>query len=712
MYNVQNNQEVGKVFMERRLREHPLLMRSQFIKGVGPARQVLLSRLGIETVEDLLLHVPRAYFDRSDLVSIAEITAGKNVTFLATVLAVSLRQGRRGHSILTVAVGDEKGIVHLVFFNQPYLRKQFSQGRTIIVSGSAALYRGQKQIVAPEYEIVSGELDESLLHTGRIVPVYPLTRGITQRMMRRIIRTAIDKCAGCVPENLSQSLVRSLGLCRREDAFREIHYPGSWESLENAKRRLKFEEVFFLHLLLKMRRHTVRAGKPRPRVPPPHPLFDRFLSSLPFELTAAQQRVLDEIRRDVEGTTGLGRLLQGDVGSGKTVVGLAAMMLALGKGFQAAMMVPTEILAQQHHERICEYLRDLEVRIGLLIGSMSTTEKRRMHEELRTGGVDLVVGTHALIQEGIEFKQLGLAVIDEQHRFGVKQRAKLGAGDLLPHFLVMTATPIPRSLAQTVYGDLDLSTIDELPKGRRMVRTEIVEAEDVERVYDHLGDLFNAGRQAFIVYPLVEESERSDLQAATNAFERLQKGVFRDFPLGLLHGRMSYEEKSRAIALFRRGEIAGLVTTTVIEVGVDIPNASTLVINHPERFGMAQLHQLRGRVGRGGEEGACYLIPGGRLGRQSMERLLFFAATDDGFAIAEKDLEIRGPGEVWGFRQSGLPSFRLIHPSRDTAIIQRSWEESESLVGSDPLFRKPENKLVADYFYLYYKPKMELAEIG
>ena len=698
--------------MERRPRDKVLLERSQFVKGVGPARQVLLSRLGIETVEDVLLHVPRTYYDRSDLVPAAKVEAGRQVTIVATVLAVSLRRGRRGHSILTVAVGDETGIVHLVFFNQPYLADHFRQGRRIIASGSATLYRGQKQIAAPDYETISGELDESLLHTGRIVPVYPLTKGITQRMMRRIVRAALDKCSGHVPENLPGPLMRSLDLTNREEAFRQIHYPDDWRSLERAVRRLKFEEIFFLHLLLKLRRHALRAGKPRPCVRPPHRLFERFLASLPFDLTASQQRVLEEIRGDVESEIGLGRLLQGDVGSGKTVVGLAAAMLAVGQGYQAALMVPTEILAHQHHERVREYLRDMDVRVGLLIGSMSRAEKSRVHRELQDGGIDLVVGTHALIQEGIEFKQLGLAVIDEQHRFGVKQRARLGQGELLPHFLVMTATPIPRSLAQTVYGDLDLSTIDELPKGKRKVKTEIIEMEDSERLFGRLADLFDAGRQAFIVYPLVEGSERSDLRAATSAFERLQKDVFHAYPLGLLHGRMSFEEKSRAISLFRRGEIAGLVTTTVIEVGVDIPNASILVVNHPERFGMAQLHQLRGRVGRGGEEGMCYLIAEGGLSRGSMERLHFFAATDDGFAIAEKDLELRGPGEVWGVRQSGLPAFRLIHPSRDHAIVQRSWEETDVLIESDPGLDKTENRLVAEYFHLYYKPRMELADIG
>ncbi len=698
--------------MEKRVRDRPLLERSQFVKGVGPARQVLLSRLGIETVEDVLSHFPRDYYDRSDLVPIAGVIPGKQATFIATVLAVSLRRGRRGHSILTVVVGDETGIVHLVFFNQPYLEAQFRQGRRIIVSGSPSLYRGQKQIAAPEYEAVSGELDESLLHTGRIVPVYPLTRGITQRTMRRIVRAALEKCAGRIPENLPGATVKALRFPSREQAFNQIHYPDSWESLAGATMRLKFEEVFFLHLLLKQRRHRMRSGKPRPRIHPPHALVDRFVASLPFELTASQQRVLREIRRDVESETGLGRLLQGDVGSGKTVVALAAMMLAVGKGYQAALMVPTEILAEQHYERICGYMSDLGVTVGLLIGSMGKAEKRRMHGRIRSGDVDLIIGTHALIQEGITFNQLGLAVIDEQHRFGVKQRAVMGKGNLLPHFLVMTATPIPRSLAQTVYGDLDLSVIDELPKGPRRVTTEIVESEDADRVYRRLREAFEAGRQAFIVYPLVEESARSDLADATNAFEQLQGGIFKDFPLGLLHGRMSFEEKSRAIGMFRDGEVAGLVTTTVIEVGVDIPNASILVINHPERFGMAQLHQLRGRVGRGGSEGLCFLIPGEGLGERGRERLMFFAATDDGFEVAEKDLDLRGPGEIWGVRQSGLPSFRLIHPSRDAAIVQRSWEESDRIIEADPLLRDPENRLVADYFHLYYETRMELAEIG
>jgi ATP-dependent DNA helicase RecG len=422
--------------------------------------------------------------------------------------------------------------------------------------------------------------------------------------------------------------------------------------------------------------------------------------------------VLDEIRRDMESPGGLNRLLQGDVGSGKTVVALAAMMIAAGNGFQAALMVPTEILAEQHFLRARRYLESMPLEIELLIGSMSRGEKERIHRGLEDGSVDLVVGTHALIQEGISFDQLGLAVIDEQHRFGVRQRAKLGRGDLLPHVLVMTATPIPRSLAQIVYGDLDLSLIDELPGGERMVRTEIVPREEIGTVYQSVREAFSQGRQAFILYPLVEESERSDLLAATQEFERLRRDELSGYPIGLLHGRMSFEEKSKAIEMFREGEIQGLVTTTVIEVGVDVPSASILVINNPERFGLAQLHQLRGRIGRGGDSGVCFLVTESGANVTSISRLAFFASTNDGFRIAEEDLRTRGPGEIWGVRQSGYPSFRLINPLSDNDIVTRSWDESDRLIGGDPGLTHQDNRVVADYFRVYYKPRIEFAEIG
>jgi ATP-dependent DNA helicase RecG len=574
------------------------------------------------------------------------------------------------------------------------------------------LYRGQKQLTSPEYEIVSGELDESLTHTGRIVPVYPLTAGISQRMMRRIVKAALDKSLPEIRENLPAEIRSSMNFPPRREAFLQIHYPDDEESLRSSRNRFKFEEVFFLHLLLKERRRSVTEGRPRPALPGPHDLMERFIDRLPFELTGAQERVLGEITRDVESTRGLGRLVQGDVGSGKTVIGIAALMMAIGGKMQGAFMAPTEILAQQHYRNIRTALEGLTVDSALLIGSMKRSEKEQVHKGIESGEIDLVVGTHALIQEGIRFRQLGLAVIDEQHRFGVKQRGRLGQGNMLPHFLVMTATPIPRSLAQTVYGDLDLSMIDELPIGSRHVRTEIVGAEGREGVYAEVRDAFRAGRQAFILYPLIEESERSDLLAATEAFERLQREDLAGFPLGILHGRMSFEEKSRAIEMFRAGGILGLITTTVIEVGVDIPNASILVINNPERFGLAQLHQLRGRVGRGGDEGACYLVLGESSSARSEERLRFFAQTDDGFRIAEEDLRLRGPGEIWGFRQSGYPAFRLLNPSTDHELVQISWELTDEIIASDPTLEKAQNRVAADYFHTYYKPRMELAEIG
>ncbi len=555
---------------------------SQFVKGVGPSRQVLLERLGIETVEGLLTHYPRDYYDRSELKGISSLESGDDSGFTGVVLAVSSRTLGPKRSLLNVVVGDETGNISLVFFNQPYLKSQFRQGLQIIASGTVQTYRGQRQVVGPEYEIISGELGEDLIHTGRIVPVYSLTSGISQRMIRRIIKAALEKSRGMVPENLPGSVISSMDFPGREEALRQIHYPDDWNSLDSAVRRLKFEEVFFLHLLVGRRRRLFSGNRQRPSISPPFALVDDFLGSLPFDLTGSQKRVLKEIERDMTGKRGLGRLLQGDVGSGKTIVAIAAMLIAVSNRYQAAMMVPTEILAYQHASRIKQYLGGSPVRAGLLIGSMKPSEKKEIQLGLADGSLDIVVGTQALIQERIMFKRLGLAIIDEQHRFGVKQRARLRSGETIPHFLVMTATPIPRSLAQTVYGDLDLSIIEELPFGDRRVSTEIVEYRDREKVFRRLRELFDSGRQAFILYPLVEESEKSDLKAAVDEYERLQKVEFSGYPIGLLHGRMSFEEKSKAISMFRDGKICGLVTTTVIEVGVDIPNASALVVNHPE----------------------------------------------------------------------------------------------------------------------------------
>lgn len=694
-------------------RDEPLRWSSQYIKGVGPARQVLLERLGITTVEDLVMHFPRTYYDRRNLVPIGRLQPNVACTFVGTILAVSPRRGRRGGSILTVAVGDDTGVVNLVYFNQPYLERYFRQGERVVVSGEMTIYRDTRQVVAPEAEPIGTELGESLIHAGRIVPVYPLTSGISQRMMRRIVHAALEKAGDAVEENLPEALLRTFDVPPRAEALAEMHYPQSLERLERARRRFKLEEVFFLHLLLTERRRNVTRARRRPPIAAPYGLLDRFVAALPFELTGAQRRALGEIAADVARGSGLNRLVQGEVGCGKTVVALAATMLAIGAGYQAALMAPTEILAAQHHERARSLCDPLGVRTALLVGSLGRAEKNRVHAEIAAGAIDLVIGTHALIQESIAFRQLGLAVIDEQHRFGVRQRAHFGREEaLLPHFLVMTATPIPRSLAQTVYGDLDLTVIDELPQGRRRVATELVPAEKRERVYGGIRAAFERGEQAFILYPLVQESERSDLLAATEEFERLQREELGAFPVGLLHGRMSFEEKRKAIEMFRRGEILGLVTTTVIEVGVDVPNASILLVNNPERFGLAQLHQLRGRVGRGGREGRCFLLVGEDAGSAARERLAFFAAHDDGFAVAEEDLRLRGPGEIWGYRQSGYPGFRLINPLADHELVKLSWEATDAIVERDPRLALPEHRAMARYFRDVYRPRLELAEIG
>ena len=551
-----------------------LKMSSQFIKGVGPSRQVLLERLGIQNVEDLIMHYPRGYYDRSNMVKICDIEVDSEVTFLGVVLVVSLRKLRGGRTILKVAVGDETGRINIVFFNQPFLKKQFQQGSKVIVSGTASYYRGEKHITAPDCEFFPDDLNREFIHTNRIVPVYPLTSGISQRMMRKIIKEALDKCKERIEENLPAELITSMNFVGREKAFRQIHYPGTFQNLEEAVRRLKFEEVFFIHLLLKKRRKRIREINLRPKISPPYNLLKNFLSYLPFDLTDSQKKVLHEIRGDVESSKGLGRLLQGDVGSGKTIVGLAAMIMAVDNGYQAAMMVPTEILARQHFDKIQLYLKNLPISVRLLIGAVKKPEKEKLYSELKHGNVDIIIGTQALIQEGISFKQLGLAVIDEQHRFGVKQRASLGNSEELPHFLVMTATPIPRSLAQIVYGDLKLSVIDKMPFGRRKIETRIVEEQDRNECYSFARESFKRGEQAFILYSLVEDNAKGDLKAATAEFEKLQRDVFPNFPLGLLHGRMSYEEKSKAVEMFTNGKVCALVTTTIIEVGIDIPNAS------------------------------------------------------------------------------------------------------------------------------------------
>jgi ATP-dependent DNA helicase RecG len=648
-----------------------------------------LKRLGIETLEDLFTHFPRTYYDRRNLSRIASLKTGEEASFVAKILSVATRSGRRRRSIVTAAVGDDTGIVQAVWFNQPYIAKLLKPGGDLILTGELSYFRGARQLVNPEFETIGDTLDAELLHTGRIVPVYPLTRGISQRFLRELVAKALDEWRGAVYENLPASLVERESVPSRIDALNAIHFPGDGPQHDRAVLRLKLEELFYLQLIFSLQRlgRTGRRSKHQLKIN--FSLERRFIQSLPFELTGAQKKVLDEIHGDLSGEDGMHRLLQGDVGSGKTIVAGASMLAAVEAGVQAALMVPTEILASQHAMTLSEYFAPLGVGVTLLIGSLKAADKRRIHAGIAEGTIPVVVGTHALIQEGVDFKNLGLVVIDEQHRFGVRQRAALLGRSGKPHMLVMTATPIPRTLALTAYADLDLSIMDELPPGRAEVKTRVVPEEKRDAMYAFVRDEVQKGFQAYLLYPVIEETEKQDVEAAVSAYEELRSGPFAGLPLGLLHGRMGYAEKEAAMAEFHSGRVKLLVATTVVEVGVHVPQATVMVIHHPERFGLSQIHQLRGRVGRGGREGFCFLLVPEGVSTTARERLEILTRVADGFRIAEEDLRIRGPGEFFGVRQHGIPALRIANPLRDQAVVETARRHVRELLQADPRLEGP-----------------------
>jgi ATP-dependent DNA helicase RecG len=536
-----------------------------------------------------------------------------------------------------------------------------------------------------------------LLSAGRIVPVYPLTDGISQRFLRNLIARTLDQYRDAVGENLPSAVLDELAAPPRQQAIRELHFPSDEESFRLAQSRLKFEELFYVQLLFSLQRIRRRDHPSRPRIDIAFEMEREFLSGLPFELTSAQKRVLKDVRDDVTSEQGMNRLLQGDVGSGKTVVAAAALLAAVEAGFQAAIMVPTEILAAQHYATLSPHFTRLGVRAALLIGSLKPVEKREIHRELASGAIQVVVGTHALIQSEVRFDSLALVVIDEQHRFGVRQRAALMRENITPHILVMTATPIPRSLALTAYADLDLSVIDEMPAARAPVSTRLVQPEKREAMYRFVLEECEKGRRAYLLYPVIEETEKQDLEAAVTAYEELSEGLFRGVPIGLLHGRMSMTEKEDVMGRFARGDVAALVSTTVIEVGVHVPDATIIVVHHPERFGLSQLHQLRGRVGRGGREGYCFLLLGETMAAESLERLSILARESDGFRIAEEDLRIRGPGEFLGVRQHGIPGFKLANPLKDHRLVETANHAVRRLLETDPGLESADGLLCRRY---------------
>jgi ATP-dependent DNA helicase RecG len=643
------------------------------------------------TVEDLIHYLPMRYEDRSNLTHVRDLEHGMFATIEVEVRVAGTYPVKGGRlRIFEFSGVDETGQIRAYWWNQAYLQNAFPKGRRVLLYGQWK--RGRRsffEVENPDYEFVSEDEDAAdPIHTGRRVPVYRKLGEVRSKQLRSAIHHVLERIDFSeIEETLPQEVVARGKLISRADALRQIHFPAEDAPLElynkaqsPAHRRLIFEEFFWLSLAMGLRRQG-REQSPKGTV---IEINDRVREAvrrvLPFKPTGAQKRVLGEIVRDMSGASPMNRLLQGDVGSGKTIVAVQSAIVAVENGYQAAIMVPTEILAEQHARNVKRMLASTAYRVELLTGSLSSARKRELHSAIEAGEVDLVIGTHALIQEGVNFHKLGFVVIDEQHRFGVLQRAELINRGYNPDVLVMTATPIPRSLAMSVYGDLDLSVIDEMPPGRKPVITKVRGEEARTKIYHFLDTIIRQGRQVYIVYPLVEESEKLDLLNASQMAEHLQTAVFPNFRVGLIHGRMKQEEKDAVMDEFRRGAIHILVATTVIEVGVDVPNASVMIVEHAERFGLSQLHQLRGRVGRGDEQAFCILLASHKRTAEARERLAIMEETSDGFKVAEKDLEIRGPGEVMGTRQSGVPAFRVGNIVRDYALLEAAKREADYML--------------------------------
>lgn len=663
----------------------------QYLKMVGPRRAALLNRLGIVTVKDLLYHFPREYESRRVSKLALACIHGEQVTLQGTVVAAENLKPRPGLTITKLMLNDGVGTFYAVWFNQPYIKKQFPPGSSVLVTGKVERRYGHTQLLVTDFELLD---QKTVPGKGIIVPVYPLTGQLSQRLLRSLIRIALDEWTDRITDFLPVAVRGKFSLPELSQALRQMHFPTTEKEALRARKRFVFEELFLLQLALAMRRQRIaRKTKPH-RYIYNTDLVARFLKGLPFTLTRSQQQAWEEITADMDAPSPMNRLLQGDVGAGKTVVSTLALLRAVASGLQGALMVPTEILAEQHHLTLSRALEPLGVRVGLLSGSLKKRERDALVRGLATGEVPLVVGTHALIQQDVEFRSLALVVIDEQHRFGVRQRAILQHKGQYPDVLVMTATPIPRTLALTLYGDLEVSTISELPPGRRSVETFACSFARLPEVYQMLRNEVNKGRQAYVVCPLVEESEKIDVQAAVDLMQELSRGPLAGYGLGLLHGRLKGAEKEQVMDAFRKGEIQVLVTTTVVEVGVDVPNATVMIILDADRFGLAQLHQLRGRVGRGVEQSYCILVSDA-ITEESRFRLKAMTSTTDGFVLAERDLQLRGPGEFSGTRQSGFPDLKVADLVRDWRALQLAREEADALVKRDPELMSVENRALA-----------------
>ena len=691
------------------------------VKGVGPKLQKLLQTKGVETILDLFYFIPRKYEDRRTITTIADAVAGSMVSLIGCVMCSGLKwYGRK--KLFEVNIDDGTGILTAKWFkgNERYLRTLFTPGKKVLLTGEIRSWNFSKEIIHPEFETLDegDRPDGDNLNFGRIVPIYSETEGLSQKVIRRIIKEALNRYARHVINTLPESVRRMYRLYDLAESIREIHFPDGCqdivaynESRSNALRTLVFEEFFFFELAMALRRSTA-LQEPGIIFKQTGKLVEAFHRSLGFKLTPAQIRVNDEIFADMASAYPMNRLLHGDVGCGKTVVAMSAMLRACENGYQCALMVPTEILAEQHLRQITAWAESLNIRTALLTGKLTPSEHRELYDMIAAGEIDIVIGTQALIQEGTSFKSLGLVVIDEQHRFGVMQRASLRQKGQNPDILFMTATPIPRTLAMTVYGDLYVSTIDSLPPGKQEIRTKLFYEKDRSRVYEIISKEVKKKNQVFIVYPLVEESEALDLKDATKMSEKLGADIFPEYRIGLMHGKMKSLEKDQIMRNFAEGKLDILVATTVVEVGIDIPRASLIVIEHAERFGLSQLHQLRGRVGRNDMPSFCILLAGGSKTETASKRLRIMESTNDGFKIAEEDLEIRGPGEFLGTKQSGLPDFRVGNIIRDGKILNDAMMAAFDIVKSDPGLQKPEHAGLQEIILRRWSKKLKYLEAG
>jgi ATP-dependent DNA helicase RecG len=687
-----------------------------YLKGIGPKRAEYLAKMGLHTVYDLLYHFPARYEDRRIVKPISQVEIGAKESICATVLYPPQTRemgGRmRGRKLTKVRVGDASGRADLQWWNQPFREKQFQPGMQLFIYGKITEFGGLLQIETPEFEILS---EEDNLQVGRIVPVYPMTEGLFQTNLRKAIAGAVERCVDALPDAMPEHIREHFGLAELSWSLRQIHFPDDWESKERARERLLFEELFLLQVALAQKKVAAHIEEVGIRHIVEDEKIKEFLAGLPFKLTGAQKRVLNEIRKDLKSPRPMNRLLHGDVGSGKTIVAAYALWSAHVSGHQGALLAPTEILAEQHFSVLQRLLKPHGIEVALLEGSLKSKNKKKILADIAEGRSTVVVGTHAIIQEGVEFQKLGVCVVDEQHRFGVMQRAALqkkGQDNLRPDVLVMTATPIPRTMALTVYGDLDVSVLDELPPGRQPIKTTHMRPAQREKAYQFVLNEVKKGRQAYVVCPLVEESEKlAQLKAATALAERLRAEELHDVRVGLLHGQMNVIERDEEMELFRAGMRDVLVSTTVIEVGVDVPNATIMLVEDAERFGLSQLHQLRGRVGRGEHASTCILL-GDPKTDEGRARLRVLTKTQNGFEIAESDLQLRGPGEFYGTRQSGLPDFRLANIIRDVDTIALAREAAIELVKSDPHLELPEHQVLRDALRRFWGEKVSLVQVS